>query len=153
MNANWLASLNCCYPKLCRLEFSSMQKLLDKWDLSEGAKLSFGSVIDQYGEDIAREAIRDWGRHPSSLDAFEYRCQELAHEHLVSRATFLMAEFLNAERKLGPRWEAGFNGAEMVAKAVEALGGYPVAVQYDAGGGIAMRNRLKAKIIEVLKNE
>lgn len=130
-----------------------MHKILKKWDLSEGAQLSFGSVIDRYGEAIAREAMRDWGRHPSSVDVFEYRCQELVHEELVQRAGFLLAEFLHAERKLKENWEVGFNGAEVVAKAIKELGGYPQAVEHELGQGIPMRNKLKAAIIKVLKDE
>lgn len=130
-----------------------MTKLLDPFNLSEGAKLAFGAVIDKYGEQIGREAIRSWGRYPSSLEDFERRCAELAHEELVSKATFLMCEFLNAERKLKERWEAGMNHAEIISRAIETLGGYPDAVQYKEGGGIEMRNRLKAAIVEVLRGE
>lgn len=134
-----------------RIEF--MTKLLDPYSLSEGAKLAYSEVIDRFGEQISREAIRSWGRHPSSLEEFERRCQELVHEELTQKATFLMCEFLNAERKLKDRWEAGMDHAGIVSKALFALGGYPEAVQYKEGGGIEMRNRLKAKIIEVLKGE
>lgn len=130
-----------------------MSKLLDRFNLSDGARLTFSAVIDRYGEVIAREAIREWGRYPSSLEAFETKCQELARDEVSQRAAFLLAEFLYSERRLGVDWASGFKGAETVDKAIALLGGYPQAVTYENGGGIEMRNRLKAKIMEILEDE
>jgi len=127
--------------------------ILKRFELSDGARLVFSEVIDRYGIGIAKEAMKDWGKYPPSLQVFEYRCQSIAQQAAIGRANFLLMEYLNSEKKLGADWEQGFNGAEVVSRAITALGGYAQVKYIEKGGGLLLRDQLKAKIIEVLIGE